>query len=695
MLRVDDGSPYPLGATWDGKGVNFSLFSAHATSVDLCLYDSNGRHETGRIPLPQRTDEVWHGYVAGLGPGQLYGYRVHGPYEPKHGHRFNPHKLLIDPYARLLNGQIRWHDALYGYRSGVHRNDLVPDRRDSASMMPKCVVVDPAYPWEDDRPPRRPWTDTSIYEAHVKGLTILHPDIPAPIRGTFAALGHPAVVEHLVKLGITAVELMPIHGFVDDRFLVDKGLRNYWGYSSLTFFALETRYLGEAGIIGFKSAIRTLHEAGIEVILDVVYNHTAEGDHLGPTLSFRGIDNAIYYKLGSNPQQYWDVTGTGNTVNLDHPRVLQMVLDSLRHWVEVYHIDGFRFDLAPALAREPHEFSHRAGILRAIAQDPILGRVKLIAEPWDLGHAGYRVGQFPLGWSEWNDQFRDTVRAFWRGDAAQLPKLTRALTGSREIYGWSGRSPSASINYVCSHDGFTLHDLASYNERHNEANGEHNRDGHSHNLSFNWGAEGPTEDPQILTVRARVKRSLLATVFFSQGVPMLLMGDEFARSQRGNNNAYAQDNETSWLDWATGGEKDPGLLDFVRTLIGLRRRFEAFRRRTFLTGAPVSAEGLKDVYWLAPEGREMSQKDWIDEARRTFGMQIGNDASDGMRLLLLLNAADHRVRFHLPKDVPDGRWVRTFDTCLADGLVCDHRSILRAGGTFPIEPKSLVLFQHE
>jgi isoamylase len=507
MLRVDDGSPLPFGAVWDGKGVNFSLFSTHATAVELCLFEPLGRRETTRIALPQRTDQVWHGYVQGIRPGQLYGYRVHGPYEPRQGHRFNPYKLLTDPYARQLHGRIRWHDALFGYRYGGHRSDLTPDRRDSAPMMSKCVVEDPSFPWGDDRPLRRSWSDTVIYEAHVKGLTALHPDIPQPLRGSFAALGHPAVIEHLVRLGITAIELMPIHGFVDDRFLVEKGLRNYWGYSTLAFLAPEPLYLGEAGIIGFKSAIRALHEAGIEVILDVVYNHTAEGNHLGPTLSFRGIDNASYYKLiPDDPRFYWDSTGTGNTLNLDHPRVLQMVLDSLRHWVEAYHIDGFRFDLAPSLAREPYEFSHRAGFLRAVGQDPVLSRVKMIAEPWDLGDGGYRVGGFPLGWSEWNDQFRDAVRGFWRGDAGQLPKLTRAMTGSREIFEWTGRSPWASVNYVCSHDGFTLEDLVSYNERHNEANGEENRDGHAHNLSSNWGAEGPTDNPEIPQPRRQQQR---------------------------------------------------------------------------------------------------------------------------------------------------------------------------------------------
>jgi len=695
MLRLDDGSPFPLGAVWDGRGVNFSLFSAHATLVELCLYDSTGRRETARIPLPQRTDQIWHGYIEGIYPGQLYGYRVHGPYEPRQGHRFNPHKLLIDPYARLLHGQIRWHDSLYGFRSGAHRNDLAMDRRDSAPMMPKCVVEDPSYPWGDDRPPRRPWTDTIIYEAHVKGLTALHLEIPVPLRGTFAALGHPEVIEHLVKLGITAIELMPIHAFADDRFLVEKGLRNYWGYSTLAYFAPEPRYLGEAGVVGFKSAIRALHEAGIEVFLDVVYNHTAEGNHLGPTLSFRGIDNVSYYKLASDPRFYWDATGTGNTVNLDHPRVLQMVLDSLRHWVEAYHIDGFRFDLAPSLAREPYDVTHRAGFLRAVGQDPVLSRVKLIAEPWDLGEGGYRVGGFPPGWSEWNDQFRDTIRAFWRGDAGQLPKLTRALTGSREIFGWSGRAPWASVNFVCSHDGFTLEDLVSYNDRHNEANGEDNRDGHSHNLSWNWGVEGPTDDPEIAALRARTKRNLLATVFFSQGVPMLLMGDELSRSQGGNNNAYAQDNETSWLDWEAGIDADRHLLGFVRTLVALRRRFGAFRRRTFLTGAPVSADGLKDVHWLAPEGREMADADWNDPERRTFGMQLGNDASDGRRLLLLLNASPERVKFQLGKEIPAERWVQVFDTSLAEGLVRENRFILKPGGTFTIKPRSLVLFQHE
>ncbi|MET0427135.1 MAG: glycogen debranching protein GlgX [Microvirga sp.] len=694
MYRITEGSPLPLGASWDGKGVNFALFSAHATKVELCFFDPLGRRETDRVALPQRTDQVWHGHVEGIRPGQLYGYRVHGPYDPRHGHRFNPHKLLIDPYAGQLQGRIRWHDALFGHRLGSQRADLTFDRRDSAPMMPKCVVEDPSYHWGDDRAPRNGWIDTTIYEAHVKGLTALHPEVSQQNRGSFAALGHPAVIEHLVKLGITAIELMPVHAFSDDRFLVEKGLRNYWGYSTLAFFAPEPKYLGEAGTIGFKQAIRALHDAGIEVILDVVYNHTAEGHHLGPTLSFRGIDNASYYKLSpDNPRFYWDATGTGNTLDLDNIRVLQMVMDSLRHWVEVYHIDGFRFDLASTLAREPYSFSSRAGFLRAVGQDPVLSRVKLIAEPWDVGEGGYRVGGFPPGWSEWNDQFRDTARAFWRGDPDQLPKLTRVMTGSRETYEPSGRHPWASINFIAAHDGFTLQDLVSYNDRHNRANGEDNNDGHSHNLSWNFGVEGETDDPDILALRARQKRNFLATVFLSQGVPMLLMGDEMSRSQDGNNNAYAQDNEISWFDWTDGWRTDPELFAFTCNLIALRRAHDAFRRRKFLTGATVPSSGLKDVYWLAPEGREMTTDDWGEGPRRTLGMQIGNDAADGVRFLLLINGTPEPVGFRLPRHFPPGEWLQVFDTALPAGLVGENAATLSSGGTFDLGARSLVLFQ--
>jgi glycogen operon protein len=693
MFRIGDGSPVPLGASFDGKGVNFALFSAHATGVELCLFDAQGRRETDRIRLPRRTDQIWHVYLEGLLPGQLYGYRVHGPYDPRHGHRFNPAKLLIDPYARRLFGRVRWHDALFGYRPGAHRADLTIDRRDSAPMMPKCVVEDPTHHWGDDRPPRRPWSETVIYEAHVKGLTELHPKVAPALRGTYDALGHPAVIEHLVKLGITAIELLPIQAFADDRFLVEKGLRNYWGYSPLAYFAPEPRYLGEAGVVGLKGAIRALHDAGIEVLLDVVYNHTAEGNHLGPTLSFRGIDNAVYYKLSpENPRHNWDSTGTGNTLDVSHPRVLQMLTESLRHWVEVYHVDGFRFDLGSALARNPFDFAQRAPFLQACLQDPVLSRVKLIAEPWDLGSGGYQVGGFPIPFSEWNDQFRDTTRAFWRSDPGQLPKLTQVMTGSREIFEPSGRGAWASVNFVTAHDGFTLQDLVSYNERHNEANGENNQDGHAHNVSWNCGVEGDTDDPDILALRGRQKRNLIATLLLSQGVPMLLMGDELSHTQRGNNNAYAQDNETSWLNWQEDNA-DSGFLTFVQTLIALRKRYDAFRRRDFLTGATVPGNGLKDVYWLAPEGREMTTKDWSEGLRRTLGMQLGNDARDGQRFLILLNAAPEAVLFHLAK-YPDGRWVQVFDTGLPEGLVRGTPTVLRSGGTFPLEPRSLVLFQY-
>lgn len=696
MHMIDDGLPAPLGATWDGRGVNFALFSAHATAVDLCLFDSTGRREARRIRLGARTNDVWHGYVRGIYPGQLYGYRVHGPYEPDHGHRFNPNKLLIDPYARSLFGRVRWHDALFGYRLGAHRGDLTMDRRDSAPMIPKCIVVDPAASWGEDRPPRRAWNDSFIYEAHVKGLTQLHPDLPASIRGTYSALGHPVIVDHLVKLGVTAVELLPIHSFVDDRFLQERGLRNYWGYSTVNFFSPEARYLGDGGVDGLRASIATLHEANIEVILDVVYNHTAEGNHLGPTLSFRGVDNAVYYKLPSDaPRLNWDSTGTGNTLDISHPRVLQMCLDSLRYWVEAYHVDGFRFDLATSLARDPFTFNQRSGFLQAIAQDPVLSQVKLIAEPWDVGGDGYRVGGFPVGWSEWNDKWRDNVRSFWRGDPHKLADLAGALSGSREIFEPSRRHPWASIQFVSAHDGFTLHDLVTYNDRHNEANGENNLDGHAHNLSWNCGIEGPTDDSEINDLRARQKRNLLATLMLSIGTPMLLMGDELSRTQQGNNNAYAQDNPISWLDWEEGEARDPHLLEFMRMLVRMRQGYGAFRRNAFLTGAIFPGSGLKDVYWLAPEGREMTQADWAQELRRAFGMQIGNEDQQARRFLILMNAAPEDVLFEMAADFPAQRFVHILDTRLPEGLVREKPQILMPGGAFLLEGRSLSVFQHE
>jgi len=694
MMQIGEGEPAPLGATWDGKGVNFALFSAHSTAVDLCLFEPSGRREIARVRLPRRTNNVWHAYISGLHPGQLYGYRVHGPYEPAAGHRFNPNKLLIDPYARQIAGRLHWHDALYGYRIGAARLDLTLDRRDSAPLMPKCVVENPAHIWGDDRPPRRPWHETFIYEAHVKGFTHLHPGLPESIRGTYEALGHPAVIDHLVKLGITAIELLPIQAFPDDRFLVERGLRNYWGYSTLAYFAPEPRYGGADPVLGLKSAVRALHEAGIEVLLDVVYNHTAEGNHCGPTLSFRGIDNLSYYKIvPDNPRFLWDSTGCGNTLDLAHPRVMQMVLDSLRHWVENYHIDGFRFDLASALGRTPFDFSRDAAFFQAVGQDPVLARVKLIAEPWDLGSGGYRVGDFPAGWGEWNDRFRDVVRAFWRGDPGQLGSgFASRITGSADLYQSRGRNPTASIHFVAAHDGFTLQDLVSFNEPHNEANGEDNRDGHKHNLSWNHGTEGSTEDPEIKALRARQKRNLLATTLLSLGTPMLLMGDEMSRSQGGNNNAYCQDNATSWLDWK--GADDPELLLFVQTLAGLRRRYDVFHRRSFFTGTPGPGTKLKDIYWLAPEGREMTEQDWAQDLRRALGMQIGNDCPDRERFLLLFNAAEEIV-FHLAENFPCQSFVQVFDTTRPDGHVRKQPAMLQPGGAFTLPSRSFVLFQHQ
>ncbi len=695
MLRIDDGRPAPLGATWDGGGVNFAVFSAHATAVDLCLFDPTGRKEIQRIRMPARTEDVYHCYVTGVLPGQLYGLRAHGPYEPEHGHRFNPHKLLIDPYARELFGWVRWHDAMFGYRVGAHRGDLTMDRRDSAQMAPKSVVVDPAATWGDDRPPHRPWSDTIIYEAHVKGLTISNEGIAPTARGTYAALGHPAIVDHLVKLGVTAVELLPIHAFADDRFLLERGLRNYWGYSTLNFFAPEPRFMGDGGANGLRSAIRTLHSAGIEVILDVVYNHTCEGNSLGPTLSWRGLDNAVYYKTPFEaPRATWDSTGTGNTLDLPHPRVLQMVMDSLRHWVESYHVDGFRFDLASSLAQDPFDFNQRSGFLQAVAQDPVLSQVKLIAEPWDVGDGGYRVGGFPSGWAEWNDTWRDTVRGFWRGDPNKLSDLARALTGSREIYEISRRHPWASVQFVCSHDGFTLHDLVSYNDRHNEANAEDNRDGHTHNLSWNCGEEGPTQDAGVNATRASQKRNLLATLMLSIGTPMMLMGDELSRTQNGNNNAYAQDNEISWLDWQEGAARDPALLEFTRTLTRLRKDYTSFRRTIYLSGKVLPESGLKDIYWLAPEGREMTPDDWNEDLRRALGMQIGNEGHGERRFLILMNAAPEDVDFILPADFNVQAFVHVFNTRLEEGLVRDDPFILKPGASFNLMARSMAVFEH-
>ncbi|MEZ5931906.1 MAG: glycogen debranching protein GlgX [Alphaproteobacteria bacterium] len=682
-FTVWPGRPFPLGARFDGGGVNFALFSAHAERVELCLFSSQGR-EIERVDLPEQTDEIWHGYLPDIMPGQLYGYRVHGPYAPEDGHRFNPAKLLLDPYARQITKGLRWSDALYGYRIGSGRVDLSQDRRDSAFAMPKCVVVHPHFSWGDDRAPATSWSDTVIYEAHARGLTMLHPDIPVAARGLFTSLTAPPVLDHLVKLGVTAIELLPVHAFFDEPHLLDQGLSNYWGYNSIGFFAPEPRYLGPGGLRDFQAMVHRLHDAGIEVILDVVYNHTAEGNELGPTFSFRGIDNLSYYRLQADNRRYYvNDTGTGNTLDLTHPRVLQMVMDSLRYWAEVMRVDGFRFDLASVLGRESYGFDPHGGFLDAVRQDPVLSTKKLIAEPWDIGPGGYQLGNFPPGWSEWNDRYRDTVRRFWRGDDAMLPELARSLLGSSDLFERRGRTAFASVNFITSHDGFTLQDLVSYDSRHNLANRENNRDGHSANHSWNHGVEGPSDDPEILTLRARQKRNMLATLLLSQGTPMLLAGDEFGNSQRGNNNAYCQDNAIGWLTWPRAdqpvGELDgdlAGEAGFVKKLIAFRKAHPVLRRRRFLHGLTTSPGGLKDVTWLSPDGQEKSSEDWTNGWARSIGLMLAGDAGDHHDargasladdvLLIILNAHHESVDFILPKAGDKGVWRLEIDTDLPE-----------------------------
>ena len=698
--RLLPGLPWPLGATWDGRGINFALFSAHAEKVELCLFDSTGDHESVRLMLPEYTDEVWHGYLPGHGPGTRYGYRVHGPYEPLQGHRFNPNKLLLDPYARLWTGALRWHDSLYGYQCGDIDEDLSFDTRDSAPWMPRCVVVDPATQWREDHRPQTRWQDTVIYETHVRGFTILHPALSPAQRGRFAGMVAPQVVAYLRALGITAVELMPVQSYLDDRFLVDQGLRNYWGYSPLGYFAPESRYLGDEGLAGFRAMVTALHEAGIEVLLDVVYNHTAEAGQLGPTLSFRGIDNASYYRLqAAEPRYYVNDTGCGNCLDLTHPRVLQMVMDSLRYWVTEMGVDGFRFDLGVTLGREAGEFDTRSGFFDAIGQDPVLSRVKLIAEPWDVGPGGYRLGGFPPGWSEWNDRFRDSVRRFWHGDPGMLPELARRLHGSGDLFEHSGRRPWSSVNLVTSHDGFTLADLVSYRERHNEANGEQNRDGHVANFSDNHGVEGASSDPAIKAVRARQQRNLLATLLLAQGTPMLLHGDELGRSQAGNNNAYCQDNEVSWLRWPAQGE-DPGLLTFVRRLVAFRQRHPVLRRPRYLHGlAHSEVTALSDIEWVAPSGEVMPDHCWNTPDGRCLGMLLTGDAGrypgvDGEpelddTLLIILNSDLLPVRFQLPQVQACLGWRLEMDT--ATGVVGPTEDPLQPRWSVRVQERSLMV----
>ena len=672
------GRPYPLGATWDGEGVNFALYSEHAEKVELCLFDTSGKRETLRVPLPEQTDMVWHGYMPEARPSQLYGYRVYGPYAPEQGHRFNPHKLLLDPYGKQIQGALNWTDSHFGYRIGNKQEDLSFDRRDNAANMPKNRVIDSAFTWGADTPPRIPWHETVIYELHVKGFTKCHPDVPAHLRGTYAGLATAPVIEHFTRLGVTSIELMPVHHFVDDRQLVDRGLRNYWGYNSIGFFALEPRYLSINAIREFKTMVKTLHSAGLEVILDVVYNHTAEGNHLGPTLSLKGIDNSTYYRLVPENQRYYmDYTGTGNTLNMRHPRVLQLIMDSLRYWVLDMHVDGFRFDLAATLARELHEVDRLGAFLDIIHQDPVLSQVKLIAEPWDLGEGGYQVGNFPVGWAEWNDRYRDTVRSYWKGDSGTVGDLAYRMTGSSDLYAHSGRRPYASVNFITAHDGFALQDLVSYNEKHNEANGEGNRDGNNDNRSWNCGVEGATDDPNIQALRAKQKRNLLATLLLSQGVPMMYAGDSVGQTQSGNNNAYCQDNEISWLNWNLQPQ-DRDLLTFIQRMLNLRKRHPIFRRRHFFQGRPIKGANVKDVLWLNPGGKEMTEDEWRDPAVRCVGMFLsgqGLDETDerGRRLsdenfLLLLNAHHEDVGFTLPSTCPCTRWSAWMDTSRDGGL---------------------------
>jgi glycogen operon protein len=691
------GSPQPLGAVFDGSGTNFAIFSEVARQVELCLFDDEGR-ET-RVELPERTGFVWHGYLPRVGPGQRYGYRVDGPFEPDKGHVCHSSKLLIDPYARAIDGPVRWHEAVFAHRfdDPSKVNEL-----DSAPYMPRCVVVNPFFDWDNDRPPRTPWHETVIYEVHVKGFSQLHPDVPLPLRGTYAGLAHPAMIRHLKNLGVTAVELLPVHHFVHDQRLVQKGLRNYWGYNSIGYFAPHDEYASTPRRGGqvqeFRRMVKSLHQAGIELILDVVYNHTAEGGAGGPVLSFRGIDNHAYYKLADeDPRRYVDYTGCGNSMNMRHPNVLQLIMDSLRYWVLEMHVDGFRFDLASALARELHAVDRLSAFFDLIQQDPVLQRVKLIAEPWDLGEGGYQVGNFPPQWSEWNGKYRDTVRDFWRNLDTTLGELAYRLTGSSDLYSTSGRRPHASINFITCHDGFTLGDLVAYNDKHNEANGEENRDGESHNRSWNMGVEGPSEDLKILELRARQRRNFLATMFVSQGVPMLLAGDEIGRTQGGNNNAYCQDNDVSWIDWLGA---DNALREFAKNLIALRRDHPVFRRRRWFQGRSIRGSDQSDIGWFRPDGSTMTDADWQAAPARGLGVFLNGDGIEsrdahGYRVrddsfYIMFNAGHEPAAFKLPPVLATDRWIRVFDTVQAEFEPPHAKEI---GPEFTAAPRSVVLLR--
>jgi glycogen operon protein len=699
---VYPGSPFPLGATWDGEGVNFALFSENATAVDLCLFDSKTNKEK-RIRVKEVDNHIWHLYIPKLKPGQLYGYRVYGPYEPQNGHRFNPNKLLIDPYAKAISGRIEWSSAIFGYEVGSHEEDLSFSEEDSASFMPKSVVIDPSFDWEGDKAPKIPYHKTIIYEAHVKGLTQLHPDVPENIRGTYSAIAHPVIIQYLKDLGITAIELMPVHHFVNDGFLRDRGLTNYWGYNTIGFFAPDIQYSidnysGEQ-VKEFKTMVKELHKAGIEVILDVVYNHTAEGNHLGPTLSFRGIDNACYYRLAEDKRFCFDYTGTGNTLNAMLPPVLRLIMDSLRYWITDMHVDGFRFDLASTLARELHEVDRLGSFFDIIHQDPTISQVKLIAEPWDIGEGGYQVGNFPPGWAEWNGKYRDCMRDYWRGANSMLSEFALRFTGSPDLYKEGYRKPTASINFITAHDGFTLQDLVSYNEKHNEANAENNNDGESHNRSWNCGAEGATNDADIIALRNQQKRNFLTTLFLSQGVPMLVAGDELSKTQNGNNNAYCQDNQISWINWQ---HADKEFLSFVQKLTHFQHAHPVFCRRRWFKGKPIHNSGVKDIAWFLPDGNAMSEENWNHDFAKSLGVFLNGKAipSDGPKgepvvddnFYIVFNAYEGELPYVLPSEEFGSSWIKVIDT-QKNFLNDKGDQSFAAGETITVQGRSVIVLK--
>jgi isoamylase len=702
--KVYPGEPYPLGATWDGEGVNFAVFAENAAGMDLCLFDTlDSKFEEERIQLTEVSHHVWHAYIPRLKPGQLYGYRAYGPYEPHNGLRYNPNKLLIDPYAKAISSPVAWNNALFGYIMAHPEEDLSFSDTDSAPFAPRSVVIDPNFDWEGDKPLKIPYHRTIIYETHIKGFTQTHPDIPEEIRGTYSAIAHPVTIDYLKSLGITAIELMPVHHFIVDKILKDKGLDNYWGYNTIGYFAPDIRY-SKSGTTGgqvyeFKEMVKELHKAAIEVILDVVYNHTAEGNHLGPTLSFRGFDNSSYYRLTDNKRYYMDYTGTGNTLNARMPAVLRLIMDSLRYWILDMHVDGFRFDLAATLARELHEVDRLSAFFDIIHQDPVISQVKLIAEPWDIGEGGYQVGKFPLGWAEWNGKYRDCIRDYWRGADSMLAEFAERFTGSSDLYKADYRRPTASINFVTAHDGFTLHDLVSYNEKHNEANGENNNDGESHNRSWNCGTEGATDNQEVISLRNKQKRNFLTTLMLSQGVPMLVSGDEISKTQRGNNNAYCQDNDISWLDWANA---DRELLSFTQQLIHFRKKHPNFRRRLWFRGVPIKGAGVEDIAWFLPEGREMTEENWSHDFAKSLAIFMNGDGirtvnPRGERTVdnsfyLMFNAHYEGLDFKLPKRKYGGKWMKVIDT--HENLFTDDGQLFKYGETVHVNSRSVVLLMN-